>query len=344
MKSLTRRTSLLLLITLLGQASADEYQWTNVTMKAKFARRDGAGALVYRGRMFLIGGWNPIDRKIFPRICSNDVWSSVDGKTWVELKPNSFRDRKFNKTKDWEGRHTAGYVVHRNKMWIIGGDVNQGYYQHDVWNSSDGKHWTRVTAKVPWGPRALHYTLAFKGYIWVMGGQTLPQFGKTKEVFYRDVWRTKDGKKWEKLTPQEPYWSTRGMIGGNVVFKNRMWMLGGGTYDTPKNPNRKFYNDVWSSANGVNWKQHAAKTPWTPRQYHEVAVYDNKMWVMEGYNKKSGNRRDVWYSADGKTWQEVPKTPWKPRHAASVFVYKNALWMVAGNNMESDVWKLTRKK
>ena len=58
---------------------------------------------------------------------------------------------------------------------------------------------------------------------------------------------------------------------------------------------------------------------------------------------ESGNRNDVWYSADGVNWHEVPNTPWKPRHAASVFVHDDALWMVAGNNMESDVWKLQRR-
>jgi hypothetical protein len=64
------------------------------------------------------------------------------------------------------------------------------------------------------------------------------------------------------------------------------------------------------------------------------------MWVMEGYF--NSNRNDVWHSADGVTWHEVPNTPWKPRHAASVFVHDDALWMVAGNNMEPDVWKLVR--
>ena len=66
------------------------------------------------------------------------------------------------------------------------------------------------------------------------------------------------------------------------------------------------------------------------------------MWVMEGWNRE--NRNDVWCSADGVHWEEIPDTPWKPRHAASVFVFKKALWMVTGNNMESDVWKLERVK
>jgi len=97
---------------------------------------------------------------------------------------------------------------------------------------------------------------------------------------------------------------------------------------------------VWSSADGVNWKCHAEHAPWQPRQMHEVAVFDNRLWVLEGWN--NGNRNDVWHSADGVNWHEVKGTPWTPRHAASVYVFKDALWMIAGNNMESDVWKLTR--
>ena len=166
--------------------------------------------------MWFLGGWNPGDKKHFPRICNNEVWSSADGATWTLVKPNTFLDRTFDPTKDWEGRHTAGYVVHKDKMWIVGGDVNQGHYHSDVWNSADGKTWTLVNAgkPVPWGPRALHYTVAFKDKIWVMGGQTIPQFAQADEVFYRDVWNSTDGVTWEQVTPKEPYWSQRGMIGG----------------------------------------------------------------------------------------------------------------------------------
>jgi hypothetical protein len=73
-----------------------------------------------------------------------------------------------------------------------------------------------------------------------------------------------------------------------------------------------------------------------------VAVWDGRLWVLEGYNAQGGNRKDVWHSADGVHWEEVPNTPWKPRHAASVFVHAGHLWMVAGNNMESDVWRLEK--
>jgi hypothetical protein len=334
-----------LLTGLTGRADQNpqDYEWVLVTSRAPFAPRDGAGALTFRGQMWLLGGWNPRDKQYFPRICNNEVWSSKDGAAWTLIKPNTFLDQRFDAARDWEGRHTAGYVVHRDKMWIIGGDENQGHFQSDVWNSTDGRHWTQVNPDkpVPWGPRALHYTVVFRDKIWVMGGQTIPQFAPAEDVFYRDIWNATDGIRWERVKPDEPYWPSRGMIGGSAVFRDRIWLLGGGTYDTPKTPARKYYNDVWSSPDGVRWERHLEHAPWEPRQYHDVAVFDDRLWVMEGYAK--GNRNDVWYSADGVKWYEVPKTPWKPRHAASVFVYGNALWMVAGNNMETDVWKLQRK-
>jgi hypothetical protein len=182
----------------------------------------------------------------------------------------------------------------------------------------------------------------FQDKIWVLGGQTMPAFAAADETFYRDLWTTTDGAEWQRIEPVEPCWSPRGMIGGSVVFRDRMWVLGGGTYDTPTTPQRRYYNDVWSSADGVHWKRHVKSAPWHPRQYHDVAVFDDRMWVLEGYHQQGGNRNDVWYSSDGVSWRELPDTPWQPRHAASVFVFDGALWMVAGNNMAKDVWKLVR--
>lgn len=318
------------------------YRWVRVNERAAFAPRDGAGALTFRGRMWLLGGWNPGDKEHFPRICSNDVWNSADGRDWIRIRPNTFRDRTFDPTADWEGRHTAGYAVFQDKIWIIGGDVNQGHYQSDVWNSADGATWRLVNRDrpVPWGPRALHYALAFRDKLWIMGGQTMPGFAPSPEVFYRDVWTSADGRDWARVIPAEPFWPARGMIGGSVVFKDRMWVLGGGTYDTPRTPARRYFNDVWSSPDGVAWERHVEHAPWTARQYHDTAAFDGRLWVLEGY--AGVNRNDVWYSDDGSNWYEVPATPWRPRHAASVFVFDDALWMVAGNNMEPDVWKLVR--
>ena len=318
-----------------------DYRWHCVTECAPFAPRDGAGALVYDGRMWLLGGWNPGDKTHFPRICNNEVWSSRDGLDWTLVKPNTFLDAHFDPRADWEGRHTAGYAVHDGRMWIVGGDVNQGHYHADVWYSTDGARWTQAnpSAPVPWAPRALHYTVAMHDRIWIMGGQTVPQLAAEEERRYGDIWNSEDGLRWNRIERREPAWAPRGMIGGSAVFKDRIWILGGGIYDTPAHPGRVFYSDVWSSGDGVDWTLHTPAAPWASRQYHEVAVFDDRLWVLEGWN--GSNRNDVWYSEDGSQWHAL-ETPWAPRHAASVFVHDSALWVVAGNNMQSDVWKLSR--
>jgi hypothetical protein len=304
--------------------AASSYEWTLVTDSAAYTPRDGAGAAVLNGQMWLLGGWNP--DAFPPYSTTNEVWKSTDGADWtfVDYAP-------------WEGRHTFGNVIFGNKMWILGGDPLRAHYQPDVWYSTDGVNWMQATARAPWGLRCLQYAVLHDGKIWVMGGETMTRFvpDGPPDAHYNDVWCSSNGVNWTQVTAHAA-WSPRGMIGGSVALNGRMWLLGGGTYSP-----RSHFNDIWSSADGVNWRRDLAAAPWAPRQYHDIAVFDNKMWVLEGYNGDlGGNRNDVWYSADGVNWTELPDTPWAPRHAASVFVFDNALWMVGGNNMEKDVWRL----
>jgi len=202
------------------------YRWIQVTDQAAFPGRDGAGALVHHGAMYLIGGWSKRDAVAFPRICSNDVWRSTDGLDWQQIKPNTFRDDTFDGRADWEGRHTAGYVVHDDAMWIIGGDANQGHYQPDCWRSRDGVTWELVCEELPFGYRVLHYSVAMHGRIYVMGGQHMSApfivTDQRPDTYYNDVWSSTDGRHWEQLATEGAIWPARGMIGGHAVFRDRI--------------------------------------------------------------------------------------------------------------------------
>jgi len=317
------------------------YQWQKITDKAAFAARDGAGALTFNDKMWLLGGWNPDDKVNFPRICNSEIWSSTDGADW-----------KLEGTAAWEPRHCFGFMVFKDRMWVIGGDTSQKYHQHDIWSSADGVNWELVCETPAWAPRIMHYSCVHDGKLWVMGGQTLLKHASdAPELNYNDVWSSEDGVNWVQVAESTP-WEPRGMIGGSCVLNGRMWLLSGGTFENPRERIRKMYREVWSSADGKEWKQHKTP-PWLNRQFHEVAVFDDKMWILEGtrfnydlwpdgMGPLGGNLRDVWWSEDGEEWHEVPDTPWPHRHAASVFVYDDALWMVAGNNMQPDVWKMTK--
>jgi hypothetical protein len=170
-----------------------------------------------------------------------------------------------------------------------------------------------------------------------MGGQEIILYGFEKDTVYNDVWVSEDGLNWTQVISHAP-WEPRAMIGGKAVFQDKIWLMGGGTYNEP----REYYNDVWVSEDGINWTELIAGAPWHPRQYHNVAVFDNKIWIMAGWDGFN-NRKDVWYSSDGINWKELKGTSWPGRHAASVFVYKDALFMVAGN-LWNDSWRLVNIK
>ena len=321
-------------------STTNNYQWVKVTDHAEFPPRDGVGALVYHDELYIIGGWNPIDKQYYPRDCVNDVWRSKNGANWERIKDNDYTRDKA--PEQWEGTHTAGYVVYQDKMWIVGGDPLQGHYQSEVWNSSDGIDWHHVNEghPVPWAPRVLHYTFVLNDKLYVLGGQTLPQFAPAPELFYHDIWCTEDGIHWEEIEMKTPYTPQRGLICGNAVFKDRVWLIGGGGYETDNRP-YVYNNDVWSSDDCTNWTCHTANAPWTGKLYHNVIVFDEKLWIIGGQSSTE-NTNDVWYSSDCKDWTEVPDSPWAKRHATALFDFDDKLWLMTGNHLDNDIYYLKK--
>lgn len=294
------------------------------------------------GAAYLLGGWNPHDPVHFPSgdTCS-EVWRSEDGVSWrlLGIAP-------------WEGRHYSGWCVHAGRLWVVGGDATHGHYQRDVWSSANGIDWQCETAEAPWPGRTSQLVAVLDGYIYILGGQTntaghvptgrqndqrmVGGSAEGEERGLTDVWRSRDGANWEKVTENCP-WAPRGMIsgsnGGLAVKDGRMWILGGGfvgpggqvpdskkvndlsvMYNSVTGTGRLHCNDVWSSPDGAIWTRHVERAPWSERHYHDVAVWDGRLWILGGYNAiaateaevgDEGNRNDVWCSVDGYIWEEV---------------------------------------
>ena len=105
-------------------------------------------------------------------------------------------------------------------------------------------------------------------------------------------------------------------------------------------------NDVWSSADGKNWKLETAQAGWSPRAYHAAVVHDDKLWVLGGgnYVPQYQALNDVWCSTDGVNWEQVvDHAPWPPRIWFSSVAYRDHLWVLGGwsNNPSKnwgDVW------
>lgn len=238
----------------------------------------------------------------------------------------------------WQPRDSQGEVVFKDQLWIFG-----GWFQsfeappRDVWSSADGKTWKQVAKDAPWKHSDLPMTLVHNDKIWFMGGWfngRLPGHSASSEV-----WSSTDGVKWDQVT-KEAGWTPR-IAAGAVVFKGKMWILGG-TENYYFGDQKSLKNDVWSSADGKEWKQTTANAGWSPRAYHQAVVHAGKMWVFGGgnYVPEYSAVNDVWSSEDGVTWTEVTKEAgWSPRLWFSAVTYRDRIWVLGGwSNKPSKNW------
>lgn len=307
-------------------------RWRKIGPNARWAGRDGAGLLELNGDLFMLGGWNPA----WSSPTTNEIWMMPKGReTWQRLEDAP-----------WVGRHTTAWLVHDNKLWVVGGDMNRGYYQKDVWCGEVYRNrikWTCVDVTAPWANigRVLHVGFSFDGKIVILGGQTLDEFVGSSEKankpdgpYYDDVWSWSDGAGWVQESAGNA-WAPRGLIMGSPVKDGKMWLVGGGAYNTAGFP-RVYRNDVWCSDNIKGWTQVTSSAQFPPRQYNNAATLGDDLVVFAGWN--GGNMRDLWSSEDGIDWCEHKTTSgFTARHAASMCALGNELIMLGGPLGESSI-------
>ncbi len=285
-----------------------------------FMNRTEFSCVSYKGEMWVIGGkqYN-VQTSGVQSTYLNDVWHSNDGTEWAQITANA----------GFSARMGHSSVVFEDKIWVIGGF--DGAYKNDVWCSSDGISWTQVTNHAPFLPRLDHTSLVYDNKLWVIGGTVLGAYTHARN----DVWYTTDGINWIQATdsaaflPHEKHTS--------VVFKNKMWVIGGSDGTTGFGGGSK--NDVWFSTNGIDWTQATDNAAFSARQNHSSAVFDGKMWVITGTGNQG--KSDVWYSPNGSDWTiSTPNAPFPGRQGQSCIVHQNKIWVLGGFDFVSrnDVW------
>ena len=255
-------------------SSADGKKWTQVTAKAPWIHSDLSMSLTFKNRMWFMGGW--YNGRLPGHSASNQVWSSTDGKVWT----------RATKAAGWTPRLAAALVEFKGRMWMLGGTEN--YYfgnkkslKNDVWSSPDGKTWTRATDNAGWTPRAYHQAAVLGDRMFVFGGGNyVPEY----EAF-NDVWSSTDGVHWTRVTEKTPWhprlWFT------SVVYRNRMWVLGGWSNNPSKN-----WGDAWYSKDGKTWTEYKTSTTWKARHEHSAYVLGGKLWIAGGHARPLSS--EVW--------------------------------------------------
>jgi hypothetical protein len=217
-------------------------------------------------------------------------------------------------------------AVYDGKMWAVKGSV---------WCSTDGVAWSQVCARTPFGARGYGEVVVHRRRMWQLGSG-------------EDVWYSANGKEWTCATAHAPYGARAACA--VTTFRGRLWVMRG-YREVRSSPAEKHYpqfttyNDVWCSADGVNWERVLEHAPWSPRMWFIAKVYANRMWVIGGLDNVNGaNLGDVWYTEDGVNWHQfVCERTFSPRHEPTCYVYDDSLWIAAGNSwpVMNDVWRLT---
>jgi hypothetical protein len=216
-------------------------------------------------------------------------------------------------------------VVWNSRLFAIGSTV---------WSSADGTHWARQNL-------ADGVTAAPGPVVKATENSRALQLGTSLFFLQPD-----SGEVYSTTDPQAATWTDLGTIQGfpprcgaaAFVLLGKLWVEGGGACNYSQ-----VYNDIWSSADGINWTQMTNSAEWSARMWPCIAPgNDGIVWLAGGYapidwNNNAGtltvrygaNHSDVWYSKDGATWRQfkadfgaaVPDgTALEPRHAATCYV------------------------
>jgi hypothetical protein len=230
-------------------------------------------AVTLGSHMYLMGGQNfeaidcPFESPTpcFASVFFNDVWRSDDGFNWQPMKAQTPNEDESH----WQARAGLSATTFKGKLWVMGGSQGDDEsiggsgrtLYNDVWYSENGSEWIEATADIDkedptaiWRPRAGAIVLVKGGWMYILGGEKafLPGPPGSPDPYFNDVWRSKDGERWEMVTGSAG-WSPRPGHGCGVLANHFVCM---GGFNFNGNP-----SDVWVSKDGAEWRQ-VSDSPW----------------------------------------------------------------------------------
>lgn len=291
--------------------------WRSFPNTDSWVWRDGAGLLAKDGGLYLLGGWNSDSNTL------NDVWFTRDVRQWTKLLDHA----------PWPGRHGAGWVVQQDLLYVVGGDWNQ-----DVWSSPDGVNWTQRAEKVPFQ----RYTPNV-----ISSGESLVLYaGQGGREGLNDVWASTNGESWSQLLMHAP-WPGRGLIHGGARFRGRIYLIGGGVKSVP--PGARYAetqeerSDIWSSSDGIEWRQEASTLGFPPRTHFAVLATGDGCYVSNGSVGTQQNlTNEVFFASDCVRFKPLSNpSPMGIAHATSLAEFNGSVVILGGNGyfVGTSVWQ-----
>jgi hypothetical protein len=155
--------------------SSDGVNWTKIAEKSAWTKRNVTKLFVFKDRLWFIGGGVIDGEKTDNPNSEKEVWSSADGVNWTQIKT------------DAPGKLSGTPVVFDERVWLVGGNRNDGNFSNAVFVSSDGASWQAQSA--PWSPRGGVAVWVFGERLFMTGGKySRTENGEIKFIYSNDVW------------------------------------------------------------------------------------------------------------------------------------------------------------
>lgn len=109
-----------------------------------------------------------------------------------------------------------------------------------------------------------------------------------------------------------------------IVFGEKLFMVGG-------KDGASVYNEVWYTDDGEIWYDYGNTIAFDERYDFGLVEYNNKLWVVGGFNSGDTALSDVWSSTDGFTWTEVTQVSgYTARGNHATWTYGGCIWIHGG--------------
>jgi leucine-zipper-like transcriptional regulator 1 len=282
-------------------SSSDGVDWELMTNDAVWHGRRGHAVVAFNDALYLLGGFT-VDEESGARGYSNEIFTSNDGVTWTQVSVSGSQ---------WSSRmNHAAHVVDVNgteTLYVFGGFRNGMDYLDDLWKTTNGTNWTKVsTASLP-GGRASFSSMVDGGKLYLQGGNFS---GATPADSGRDDPSVSN---WNRLWVFDPLNEGTGWVttGGNtlnsryarraehtlVPFEGTTYLFAGKSNASYRFSDKTDTYATWSYAAG-NWSEDSQGSGFGARYSYTALVWNGSIWVLGGFSD-SGAKHDVWSAVEG---------------------------------------------
>ena len=220
-------------------SSADGAIWTTATLSAPWSGRSGANLLVFKDKIWLMGG-----KGNSQNVTKSDVWCSDNGSSWTLVNAHA----------PW-ALSDFGCVAFNDRIWVFGGyysiigsDYSLANTTKDIWWSAEGIDW-KYEGQAHWKDRMYHTVVTVDAKLWLTGGYSMNGDSRLE-----DLWCSDNGLHWSpvpvsKFSPYR-YNYALAVLGSKIC-------LTGGTSST--NGEVQQYNDVYELSPVFTYRPDSAK-------------------------------------------------------------------------------------